>query len=460
MKIIIFLFSFLVNSQELKKTFLTLYSDNFAVVSQNYFYECRKGINEVVLIGMPKTIISDSFSIFVPKDLSLISCSYKIDEENHINQKVEVLTEDNTLIKGTLLKDGDPSVLIDENGNYITLNRKYIKYINYGKFNEKDYRRKIKNAASVLLNMNSKDTKICSFNLNYMINSIGWSCSYDAYINEDETSLDIKAKINISNNTGHDFKNTSLMVIAGSVNRVEVQNQLFRTMAAKSISDSSFEAIGSEDIKPQSIVEQYSYTLPSDNISLYDGENVSFDLFSRNGIKFEKYYVYKGQIDTWYFYDVIKNYRYDKKLTVNFIFRNDKQNSLDIPLPQGKVRVYKKKDGFMFFAGEDNIKNMPVNSKIEISCGKAFDVEGERKIVEHKKILPNVYRDTIEIKIRNEKKEDIKVKVKEYLWGRWKIIESSNKYTIIDANNIEFDIIVSKGSSYVLKYIAEYDFNN
>lgn len=458
MKLLIIIGIFL-NSQELKKTMLTVYSDNFAVVSQNYSAECKKENNSIVLLGMPRTMISDSFSVFMPKGFSIISYGYKSNEENYINQKVEILTEDNSIIKGTLLRDGETCTLIDEKGNYLTLNRKYIKFINYGEFDEKNYRKKLKNTASIIINLNSKENSNCSFEAKYIINSLNWSCSYDAYLNEDETLLDIRARVNIINDTGHDFKNTSLMLVAGNVNKINEYSQIFRAMPKSLTADASYEGVGGE-IRAEEVSEQYSYKIPLEGFNLNDGEAVSIDLFSRNGIKFEKYYVYKGQMDSWYFYDTIRNYRYDKKLLVNIVFRNNKENSMDIPLPQGKIRIYKKKDGFTVFAGEDNIKNMPVNSKIEILAGKAFNVEGERKIVEHKKIVPNVYRDTIEIKIRNEKKEPINVKVKEYLWGRWKIVESSHKYDKVDANNIEFDINIAPQNSQIIKYTAEYDFNN
>lgn len=454
---IIFLFYILLNSQELKRSFLTIYSDNFATVSQEYSLNCNKGQNLINLSGMPRTIVPESLSIFVPKDIYVLMYNYKSDDEGYINHKVEILTKDNSIIKATILRDGEFIVALDEKGNYLKINKEYVKQINYFSFNEKDYRRKIRNSASISFQMNSKDKKDCLFNIRYVINSINWSCNYDAYINDTETSLDIKARVNIVNNTGHDFKNSSLMLIAGSMNRVQDQPQIFRAMA-KSL-ETAGDFINSE-IKPQEIVESYSYKIPFDNITLNDGENISVELFSKTGIKFDKYYVYKGQIDNWYFYDNIKSYKYDKKLNTIFSFKNNKENSFDIPLPEGKIRIYKMKDGFNVFSGEDLIKNTPLNSKIEINSGKAFDVEGERRILEHKKVLPNIYRDTIEIKIRNEKKEEISVKVKEYLWGRWKIVESSHRYNQIDANNIEFDIKVSPKSSQVIKYTAEYDFNN
>lgn len=453
----IFIFCLLINSQELKKSFLTIYSDNFATVSQQYSFGCLKGLNNVNLLGMPRTILPESLSIFVQKDLSVLSYSYKSDDEGYINQKVEVLTKDNNIIKATILREGDFFVFLDEKGSYLALNRDYIKQINYFNFNERDYKKRMRNSASISFQLFSKEKKECFFDVRYIINSLNWVCSYDVYINEEESSVDLKARVNIINTTGHDFRNASLMLVAGNMNRVYEPPQVFRTMA-KSL-DASGDFVSNE-IKPQEVVEAYSYKIPFDGITLNDGENISVELFSKSGIKFEKYYIYKGQIDSWYFYDNLRNYRYDKKLNTIFTFKNNKENSLDIPLAEGKVRIYKIKDGFNVFVGEDTIKNTPVNSKIEINAGKAFDVEGERKILEHKKVLPNIYRDTIEIRIRNEKREEIKVKVKEYLWGRARVVESSHGYNQIDVNNIEFDIKVPSKSSQIIKYVAEYDFNN
>ncbi len=458
MKFFIIAMALFINAQEVKKTYLSIYPDNFSIVSQKYETKCPSN-GEIVIRGMPKTLIADSLSVLMPKGFDVGSYIYRVDDESYLHRNVEILTEDNTIIKGVLKRDGDPCVVIDEKGNYIALNRKYVKYINYGAFDEKEYFSKLNNNATLRILLKSNPSKDCSFETRYMVNSINWSCSYDAYLDEDEKNMDIIARVNINNSTGYDFKKASVILFAGSVNRVNENLPVFRAMAAKSL---SFESDVNQDkeIKPVEVSDYYSYKLPSDNLEVKSGDNVAYELFSRRGIRFDKYYIYKGQIDNWYFYDNISNYRSDKKLTVSFRFKNSKENSMDMPLPAGKVRVYKNKSGFNVFVGEDAIKNMPVNSEIEINAGRAFDVEGERRIVEHAKVITNVYKDTVEIRIKNAKKEKINVKVKEYLWGRWEIIDSTHKYTKKDANNIEFDISVLPNSTEVIKYTAKYDFNN
>jgi hypothetical protein len=446
-------------SAEVKETYLTIYNNNLSGVNQVYLDKCRNGIFETVIKNMPRTIISDSINLNLPDYLSLKLQSYKNENTDYINQEVSILTKDNSIIKGILYKnDGESYTIRNENGEYVVILKEYVKYVNYGKFDEIDFKNRMINNGVLKLVFYSKKDGDCEFEVNYILNNISWNASYDAYLNDDETKLDINARIVITNNTGYNFKNARVLLVAGDINKVLENISTFKTMS-KAMMASSFEDSASEEIKPSQISEFYSYNLPFKNITINDAETLSLDMFSRKGIKFKKLYIYKGQQDMWYFYDNLKSYRYDKNLTANLIFENNKENSMDMPLPAGNVRIYKKNGNFISMVGEDKIKHTAANSKIELTLGRAFDVSGKRIILDHKKVRTNVYRDTIEITLKNEKNEDINVKVKEYLWGNWSIVEASNKYTKIDANNIEFDIKVPKKSSTTIKYIAEYDLN-
>jgi hypothetical protein len=444
---------------DVKDTSLTIYNNNIASVNQVYADECKKGIFDTTIKNMPRTIISDSINLNLPDYLSLKLQSYKNENTDYINQEVSILTKDNSIIKGILYKnDGESYTIRNENGEYVVVLKEYVKYVNYGKFDEIDFKNRMINNGVLKLVFDSKKDGDCEFGVNYILNNISWNASYDAYLNDDETKLDINARIVITNNTGYNFKNARVLLVAGDINRVLENISTFKAMS-KAMMASSFEDSASEEIKPSQISEFYSYNLPFKNITINDGETLSLDMFSRKGIKFKKLYIYKGQQDMWYFYDNLKSYRYDKNLTANLIFENNKENSMDIPLPAGNVRIYKKNGNFISMVGEDKIKHTAANSKIELTLGRAFDVSGKRVILDHKKVRTNVYRDTIEITLKNEKNEDINVKVKEYLWGNWSIVEASHKYTKIDANNIEFDIKVPKKSSTTIKYTAEYDLN-
>jgi len=448
-------------SAEVKDTSLTIYNNNMASVNQVYADECKKGIFDTTIKNMPRTIIPDSINLNLPDYLNLKLQSYKNENTDYIKQDVSILTKDNNIISGVLYKfDGETYTLRNEKGEYIVVLKDYIKYVNYGKFDEIDFRNRMTNNGVLNLLFDSRKAGSCEFQVTYILNNLSWLASYDAYVNNDETKLDINARIVLTNNSGYNFKNSKISLVAGEINRAANNNIAFRAMMNKALVDSSLEAESApQEISAKSISEFYSYNLGFKEVTINDNETLSLDMFSRKGIKFKKVYVYKGQQDPWYFYDNLRNYRYDKNLTAQFIFENNKENSMEMPLPEGKIRVYKRNGDFISLIGEDNIKHSTPNSKIEITTGKAFNVSGTRKIIDHKKIRPNVYRDTIEIKIKNEKDENINVNIKEYLWGNWNIVESSHKYEKIDINNVEFNVEVAKKSTLTLKYTAEYDFN-
>jgi hypothetical protein len=459
MNIFLLLFSLtnFLNSAELKDTGITVYNDNRAVVNQKYTADCKKGFIDIDIPNLPRTVVTDSINIDLPQDLRLRFNSYKSENDSKINQNVSVITKDNEKINGVLYRIGDKNITLkNDNDEYLIIENDYIKYINYGKFDETDFKNRMINNGTLNISLDSKKSGKCDFMLNYIINNLSWQAAYDAYVDESFSNLDINARVNLTNNSGYNFKNSKISLVAGVVNKAsDDQPQTFRLMAAKSMDFGG----NSEEMTPKSLSEFYAYDLPVKDITINDSESISVDIFTVKNIKFDKVYIYKGQKDNWYYYDNLKNYKYDKNLTAQLIFKNTKENNLNKPLPEGKIRVYQKNGDLISLVGEDNLPHTAVNDKVEINTGKAFDVSGERKIIEHKKVMTNVYRDTINIKIKNEKNEPINVKIKEYLWGNSKIIDSSSKYNRIDANNIEFDIKVEKKSTFDLNFTAEYNFN-
>ena len=72
-----------------------------------------------------------------------------------------------------------------------------------------------------------------------------------------------------------------------------------------------------------------------------------------------------------------------------------------MPLPAGVFRVYQKDEDNLEFIGEDRIEHTPRNSDVRITMGNAFDLTGERNVVERQKISDRSERDKIEIELTN-----------------------------------------------------------
>ena len=70
--------------------------------------------------------------------------------------------------------------------------------------------------------------------------------------------------------------------------------------------------------------------------------------------------------------------------------------------------------------------------------------------------------ETIEVRIKNRKKEDVTVRIKEHLyrWNNWKIKVETHKRVgkdgKLDAHTVAWDVPVKAGKDSVLTYTVEY----
>ncbi|UCE08531.1 MAG: hypothetical protein JSW07_11120, partial [bacterium] len=164
-------------------------------------------------------------------------------------------------------------------------------------------------------------------------------------------------------------------------------------------------------------------------------------LFPTAESKVNKIYTYNGA-------------QYGNDVRVNLEFKNSKAAGLGIPLPKGKVRVYKadEADKSLEFVGEDYINHTPKDEKVRIYLGNAFDIKGERIQKDKKRLGDKVSEETWQIKLRNHKDAAVKVTVEEKLWGNWEIRRNSHTYEKKDANTIEFNVAVEKDTETVVEY--------
>jgi hypothetical protein len=132
---------------------------------------------------------------------------------------------------------------------------------------------------------------------------------------------------------------------------------------------------------------------------------------------------------------------------------NRAANRLGIPLPKGIIRVYKRDgDGSLQFVGEDAVDHTPKDEKVRVKLGEAFDVVGERKQTDWKKIASDTYEAAFEITLRNHKQEDVTVKVVEPVPGDWQMLSASHQWKKGEAFVAEFLVPVKKDGEARLTY--------
>jgi len=281
----------------------------------------------------------------------------------------------------------------------------------------------------------------------YLTNGMTWRADYILVLAADDKTANISAWVTLDNRSGANFRNARLKLVAGDVNRVrdevrERQPMLARNMAVQE---------AAPQFQESALFEYHLYTLqrPTD---IKNNQSKQVGLLSAQNVPIEKEYVYRGQ--SHYYRGRYQGFlEKNTKIPVFLIFRNDQKSRLGMPLPKGVVRVYKRdQDESLQFVGENRIDHTPVDEKIRMTIGNAFDVVGDRKQTSWSSVATNLTESEYEIYLRNHKREDITIRVEETIPGDWKILESSHSHKKEDSATAVFLVNVPKDQEVVVRY--------
>ncbi len=276
--------------------------------------------------------------------------------------------------------------------------------------------------------------------VSYLTSGINWHAEYVAVVDQRDENLELAGWVSIDNRSGATYEDAKVKLIAGEVHRVR-EERIPPRLAKGYVAD----VAAAPQFEEKAFFEYHLYTLlrPA---TIKDNEIKQVSLFPSANVKTKKIFTYDGA-------------RYESKVRVELEFKNSESAGLGMPLPQGKIRVYKEDvDKALEFVGEDRINHTPKNEKVRVFLGNAFDIVGERKKTDFKKISDDITEESYQIKLRNHKEEAVEVVVVEHLYSytEWEIRESTFEYEKKDANTIEFKIHLDKDQEVVLNYTVRY----
>ncbi len=301
--------------------------------------------------------------------------------------------------------------------------------------------------------------------LSYMTGGIKWLADYVLVLNNDDTEADMTGWMTLDNRSGSVYENASLKLIAGDVATL-AQPGKYKSRVV--MEESHRQGRIAPQFKEKSFFEYHIYTLQRP-VSIKNMEVKQIEFTRANHIKVSKKYVYDGhKVNPRYYNRDYEYYRTKSDYSlegqtsvwVTIRFKNTKKNRLGIPLPGGRVRLYKEdEDKSQQFVGEDAIKHTPKDETIDIYAGNAFDIVGERKQMDFKyRTSDYMIEETFEIFVRNHKPEDVSVTVREHLYRskQWKILKTNRKYNKKDSRTIEFPVNVPKDGETKITYTVRY----
>ena len=438
----------LISQETVRKSLnVTVYNENLGVIKDTRTLDIKQGISEVRINDVSEQI--DPTSVHIKINGIVLEQNYQYDLASlskilakYINKDISLISKEGKVFDGTLISGGTASVVLKrKDGGLIMLPNVgdyqiYVSALPEG----------LITIPTLVWKLNATKSGKQDVEISYQTGGLDWHAEYVAVLNDNETIMDFNSWVSITNNSGTSYPEAKLKLIAGDVNRV--QEEIPRLMYKDSqMRDGAPES----QFQEKSFFEYHLYDLQRP-ATLSNNETKQISLFESAGVKLTKKYLFSGASGYW------ASDNSQSKVSVVVEFENKKENNLGMPMPKGKVRLYKSDGSNVEFIGEDRIDHTPKDEKIKLKVGDAFDIVAKETKTDEKRISDKVYEYTFEIEIRNRKTEDVIVDIEKNLFSNWEIISSSMKFEKKNASTILFKLPVKKDSTATLNFKVRYSY--
>lgn len=304
--------------------------------------------------------------------------------------------------------------------------------------------------------------------ISYVTGGMDWEAAYNIVAPEKGDVVDAVGWVTIDNQSGKDFGNARIKLIAGDVSKIQPPAEYGRRAGMDAAAYAS--RGGMAPVVTEKAFDEYHLYELQRPTTLHDRETKQVEFVRAAKIKSERFYIYDGaKIDVQRYgsygrggmiqdreYGILSN----PKVWVMREFANTEANGLGIPLPKGRVRFYRRDaDGQLEFTGENVIDHTPKEEMIRVYTGNAFDLAGERRQTQFNVDSSGKWmNESFEIKVRNHKKEPVEIRIAEHLyrWVNWEITAKSNTYLKLDAQTIEFRVQLQPDEEKTITYTVRY----
>lgn len=422
---------------------VTVYNSNIGVVRDSRSVSLERGISHVSMDDIASRIDPTSVKLEISGrgDVAVLEQNFEYDLlspdkllNKYLEHDVDITTADDATYQGSLIGfDSKNLVLSLVGGRVAMVSRDKVTDIVLPAL---DTGLIVK--PTLFWTVNSSSAARADLEAAYITEGMNWHAEYIATIPESEDALELASWVSVENRSGATYPDARLKLIAGDVHRVQEQ----RGPAPRAMYD--MEMAAPPLLEEKAFFEYHMYTLDG-TTTLKDKEVKQIQLFPSKNVEATKQY----NLDSARGNDVMVVMR----------FENSEKSGLGVPLPAGKVRVFKADvDGSLEFLGEDAIDHTPRDEEVKVYVGNAFDIVAERVRTDFSKISDRVVMETFEITVSNHKNEDVTVTITEHIYGDWDVRRESHPYKKIKSDTIEFGLPVEANGESVLTYTVRRKF--
>ena len=431
-----------------KDLMVTIYNGNLGLVKDTREIKLDAGMLEVQFADVAAQIDPTTVhlkSLTDPSGLKILEQNYEYDlltsaklMEKYVGKKVRLYQSNGTYQEATLLSMNGP--VYEINGQ--------IHMGHHGQVVLPALPDNLVSKPTLVWLLRNARAAAQRVEASYLTSGITWKSDYVMVINPTDSRSDLTGWVTIDNKSGATYSNAALKLVAGDVNRAPDRRREGRVLEKAALASPASNA--SRDFREETFFEYHLYSLDG-RTTIKDNQTKQLSLMSAADVPVDKHFIYYGAAD--YYRTSYGLPVSNQKVGVYLELKNSKENRLGVPLPKGRVRVYKADaSGSQQLIGEDWIDHTPKDEKIKIKMGDAFDVVGERVQKDWKRIASNLYEVEWEISLRNHKKETITVEVFEPMPGDWEVLRASQPHEKVQAFTAKWNVPVPKEGEAKLSY--------
>lgn len=448
------------------KLTLSIYNQNLALVKDIRPADIKAGMSEVIFDGVAQQIQPETAMLY-GQDIKVLEQNYSynvISYENMLNQSVG--QEVNTMRQNPQTGENifEKAVLIGAAYGQPVLKFPYGIETNFnGRIVFNQIPSGVSDKPTLTAKINNKKAGSKNLFLAYLTGGLSWRTDYVATI-ADKNKLDLTGWVTINNNSGVDYNDAKIQLIAGDVNVVRpvVQPRLLMAKMSMAAMDNGVETAAMGSVAPEQISNYELYTLPAIT-TIKDKQTKQVGLIEKSGVNYVKEFNFRSPL---YFGG---SYEFEKQHpSITYVLENVQKSNLGISLSAGTMRFYENdKNGNLQFIGSTDIANTAKEETLRLNLGEAFNLTLKGKVakVSEKEVerkpqkqcynvkLLKTY--TAETMVSNADTAENSVIISQNLPDNYKIVKESLKGAVKNAQTRQWTVKVPANGKTTLSYTVE-----
>ncbi len=316
-----------------KSIAVTVYNSNLGVIKDIRTIDIKSGKSQIAITDVAQYI--DPTSVHIKLNGEVTEQNYQYDLisldkilQKYIDKEMQLIGENNEFIEGKLLSAFSGQIVLEKKEGGLVMLPNLSRYrLSVGELPEG-----LITKPTLLWIVNSNSSGKQDVEISYQTGGMNWHTEYVAVLNENDTELDLNSWVSVENTSGTTYKNAKLKLVAGDVNLVK---DMFIQKGRQEMYDMVNKSVSEPQFQEKEFFEYHIYDLQRPT-TISNNETKQISLFEAADVKAVKKYFYRSGSSYGY-----NNPTTTGKVSVVVEFENKESNNMGMPMPKGKVRMYK-----------------------------------------------------------------------------------------------------------------------